>query len=214
MSLPDHRRRVRKALLAGAALGLVALAGCTVRPLYGDVTSATAPGGATSAALASVAINPVNDRVGQEVRNQLIFLLNGGAGQSASPVHTVDLRVTSRRTSAARVQPTTQDLEPTAAVVTVRAGYTITERATGRRIAAGTRQVVSPYDIPRQEFAAVRAERDAENRAARELAELLRLVIAQELVKPSSNAIPAIVSSPDELEGISNVRTPGQLEVR
>ena len=37
------------------------------------------------------------------------------------------------------------------------------------------------YDVPLQEFAAIRAERDAENRAARELAELLRLVIAQDL---------------------------------
>jgi LPS-assembly lipoprotein len=34
-----------------------------------------------------------------------------------------------------------------------------------------------------QDFAAERAARDAENRAARELAELLRLVVGQELAR-------------------------------
>ena len=50
-------------------------------------------------------------------------------------------------------------------------------------MSTGRRQIASSYDIPRQEFAAVRAERDAENRAARELAELLRLALAQDLEK-------------------------------
>jgi LPS-assembly lipoprotein len=48
-------------------------------------------------------------------------------------------------------------------------------------VSNGDRQFSASYDVPRQEFAAVRAQRDAENRAARELAELLRLAIAQDL---------------------------------
>ena len=54
---------------------------------------------------------------------------------------------------------------------------------TGKRIAAGKRNVSASFDRPRQEFARLRAERDAENRAARELAELLRLAIAQDMSK-------------------------------
>jgi LPS-assembly lipoprotein len=50
-------------------------------------------------------------------------------------------------------------------------------------VASGTRQFVSSYDVPRQEFAALRAKRDAENRAARELAELIRLAVAQDLTR-------------------------------
>jgi LPS-assembly lipoprotein len=42
---------------------------------------------------------------------------------------------------------------------------------------------VSSYDISTQQFAAYRALRDAEDRAARELADLLRLAIAQDLAK-------------------------------
>ena len=50
-------------------------------------------------------------------------------------------------------------------------------------VASGRRQITSSYDVPRQEFAAYRARLDAENRAAREVAELLNLAIAQELSK-------------------------------
>jgi LPS-assembly lipoprotein len=38
--------------------------------------------------------------------------------------------------------------------------------------------------VPRQQYAALRAERDAQDRAAREIAEQLRLAVAQDLSKP------------------------------
>src|SRR5690606_41378163 len=74
-------------------------------------------------------------------------------------------------------------LEPTSGIGTVRAGYTLAEAGRGKPLASGTRSVQAPYDIPVQDFAAERAARDAENRAARELAELLRLVVGQELAR-------------------------------
>ena len=53
----------------------------------------------------------------------------------------------------------------------------------GEVVASGSRQIMSSYDVPRQEFAAYRARLNAEDRAARELAELLNLAIAQKLSK-------------------------------
>jgi LPS-assembly lipoprotein len=79
------------------------------------------------------------------------------------------------------VQVVTEN-EPTAATVTMLGYYTLSD-STGKTIAKGNRRVMSSFDVPRQEFAALRAKRDAENRSARELAELLQLVIAQELSK-------------------------------
>jgi LPS-assembly lipoprotein len=70
---------------------------------------------------------------------------------------------------------------PSAGTVTLIAEYVVSDAATARPIASGRRQITANYDIPRQEFANVRAERDAENRAARELAELLKLAVAQDL---------------------------------
>jgi LPS-assembly lipoprotein len=149
---------VRTALAAGIALALGLAAGCTVRPLYGELAPA-APG-APSPLLASVHIPPVSGRVGQEVRNHLIFLFGGGQGQPAAPAWRLTLDTTVTRSVPATVSTRNINLD-----------------------ASGRRSVQAPYDIPAQDFAASRAVRDAENRAARELAELLRLVVGQELAR-------------------------------
>jgi len=40
---------------------------------------------------------------------------------------------------------------------------------------------MSSFDVPQQEYAAIRAQANAQSRAARELAEFLHLAIAQDL---------------------------------
>lgn len=192
-------RRGRTGLAMAAALALLAAAGCTVRPLYGDMTASTAPSGATAARLASVGIEPEETRVGQEVRNHLIFLLGGGSGEPANPAYSLELRTSAVNSRAADVNTPKVTLEPTAGVMTVRSRYRLRDARSGEVISEGVRSMQAPYDIPAQEFAALRAIRDAENRAARELAELIRLVIAQELENPTSKAAPVIVSNPEEL---------------
>lgn len=184
MSSPDSARGaaartgLAAVLLAAGLLG----AGCTVRPLYSDAVApgASAPMGAQ---LAAVSVNPVSTRQGQEVRNQLIFLLGGGQGNPSAPAYTLDIAVTSYSSAAAVIQVSTNTQSPTSSLLTMSAGYTLTEAATGRVVARGRRAISSAYDVPQQQFAALRSERDAENRAARELAEQLRFAIAQDLSK-------------------------------
>ena len=181
MQRPGMAPASRRAFLGlGLTLAFGLVAGCTARPLYGDVAPA-GPGIRSSARLASVDIPPATDRVGQELRNHLIFLFGGGQGQPAKPEYRLDLTTTVSRSQLATINTGRVNLEPTAGTMTVRAAYRLTEMATGSTIAAGNRAVQAPYDLPAQEFAARRAVRDAENRAARELAELLRLVVAQDL---------------------------------
>ncbi|WP_395449466.1 LPS assembly lipoprotein LptE [Aminobacter sp. UC22_36] len=186
MSLPDARNSAgtlriaaRLALLASLALA----SACSVRPLYSDgpVQAGVEAGAATQ--LASINIKPVSTRYGQEVRNHLIFMFNGGAGQQAAAPYTMDLAVTALNEAALLAQVTSKDDEPTSGTMTLSGVYVITDIKTGKRITAGKRSVSASFDRPRQEFARLRAERDAENRAARELAELLRLAIAQDMSK-------------------------------
>lgn len=184
------RKTVKRSSGLLAALGLsVALgvtAGCTVRPLY--ATSQTAPGEApkgVAAALRTVSVAPVATRDAQEVRNQLIFLFNGGDAQAAAPAYTVKIAVVTTSESAASIQVADDD-EPTAAVINMTATYTLIDNATGAVVANGRRMMSSSYDVPRQEFAVLRAQRDAENRAARELAELLRLALTQDILNIQS----------------------------
>lgn len=202
--------RVRRAALTAALIALSVASGCTVRPLYGDV--APAAGGAVApAVLSPVEIAPADNRVGQEVRNHLIFLFGGGRGQPANPVYRLTLQTTAINLTPTEVNTPRVRLEPTAGAVSVRATYELTEIATGQRISAGVRSVQAQFDIPGQEFAALRALRDAENRGARELAELLRLVVAQELERTTSTAAPAVVAGPEELEERNEEMVPGSV---
>jgi LPS-assembly lipoprotein len=71
---------VLRLLILGPLLALLLItSACTVRPLYGEASGSIGAGGG----LGSIAVNPVTSRYAQEVRNHLIFGLNGGAGQPA-----------------------------------------------------------------------------------------------------------------------------------
>ena len=182
MSLSRLNSRLRARSVSALAITLLlAVAGCQVRPLYSQSsTSAALPAG-MAAELAQIAIKPVNTRYGQEVRNQLIFLLQGGAGQRGASTYSMDLFVTSTDGSDVSVQTTgTDDSEPTAGSVTVSGRYSVTTTDGIEVVASGRRSAIATYDIPRQEYAALRAKRDAENRAARELAQMLQIALAQD----------------------------------
>lgn len=187
MSSPDRKKRSLRPILSVLALaaGLAAVSACTVRPLYSNSTtpaSGTVTGSVASE-LSAVSVKPVITRVGQEVRNHLIFLLGGGRGEPAEPRYSLQLSVSSGIEATANIQVNKEN-EPTAAILTAFATYTLTA-SDGTVVGKGRRQFAASYDVPRQEFAAVRAQRDAENRAARELAELVRLSIAQDLANPA-----------------------------
>ena len=158
-----------------AVSSLIALAGCQVRPLYG-----AGPSGA--AALSQpIAVNEVTSRYAQEVRNHLIFLLNGGAGEPAEAAYKLELGVTKRVTTVASITPATGESRGTAGAVVLASNYTISDAVTGSQVASGSREITASFDRPAQQFAQLRAERDAEDRAARELAEALKLAIAADL---------------------------------
>lgn len=173
----------RRLATCGLVALLAAVSACTVRPLYSNAPLSANSQVGSAAELASIAIKPVKTRYAQQVRNNLIFGLSGGAGEPAAPVYSLDLGVTELVESAAYRQVTTEADEPTAGSVTLTAAYVLTDAKTGKEVARGRRSISSSFDRPRQEFATYRAQIDAENRAARELAELLRLAIAQDLAR-------------------------------
>lgn len=204
LSKADRIRRplaIRLTAAAGMALALAGVAGCTVTPLYGTRTaSITAPQDSPAARLASIEVAPAQDRVGQEMRNHLIFLLGSGQGQPANPAYRLQVATTTHTSSSPSVSTSRVTLTPTAGFVTVRGDYTLTEAQTGKVISAGVRVVQAPYDIPGQNYAAQRAVRDAQNRGARELAEILRLVVAQELERATATVAPDIVTTPEDVD--------------
>jgi LPS-assembly lipoprotein len=177
------RRRTWRASTVFAIVGgaLMAVAGCTVEPLYmaAPSPSSASPTGSIGSDLSTIAVKPVGDRVAQQVRNHLIFLFGGGKGQPASPRYSLALSVIASSEPTTNIQINNEN-EPSSAILTAYATYVLTD-AGGQVFSQGSQQFQSSYDVPRQEFAAVRARIDAEDRAARELAELVQLAVAQDL---------------------------------
>ncbi len=164
----------RIARTASVAAVLVALAGCQVKPLY----AVDSNGSGTGQKLASIGFSQAGDRITQTVRNELIFLTSGGAGESRQPEYNLALGVSSFRQNVLDEQ-VTNNLIP--GRVTLTGTYTFTRVSDGKVLKSGQRKSTALLDVSAQEFAEMRAYRDAEDRAAKQLAEFIRGDIATTL---------------------------------
>ncbi|WP_428032160.1 hypothetical protein [Ancylobacter sp.] len=169
--MPSRRRFLG---LAGAGLLALSTAGC-FQPMYAE----TKPGGGPSLqdSLSQVEVVFSDGRVGNEVRNDLIFALTGGAGNPAGAPYRLLLNVRSTTSQASVVSPVTGLPEVEVVSVDVNwqlfeAGNTKTPLKTGR--ATGRASLDSGY----QRFARARAIRDAENRSASVTAETIKSQLA------------------------------------
>jgi len=165
------RIRIAARLLAVAALAALT-AGC-FQPMYAEHTDGT-PG--LREKLMGVDLPPISKanasreaRVGVEVRNALAFKLYGTA-TGMPPTHRLEIRFSSSRSSLI-VDPNTG--LPSSENYGIDAQYNLTEVATGKSVMTGTTFSRVSYDMPGsyQRFARNRAVRDAEDRAANEIAE-------------------------------------------
>jgi LPS-assembly lipoprotein len=167
----------------------LALAGCTVQPLYQAPVKTAAPVDAIDKSAASsmsmqstlstVAIKPVETRAAQIVRNKMIFLFGQGKGEPKVPAYNLALTISQVNEGIATVQGIGLDAnQPTAGALTMTGVYVLTD-TTGAVIARGTRTATANYDVPSQGFASRAAVLDAEDRAGNELGEILHLAVAQ-----------------------------------
>lgn len=176
MSLASRRTAVR--FLAVAALASVT-AGC-FQPMYAERRDGS-PG--LREKLMGVEIPPVDKpnasreaRVGVEVRNALAFKLYGNA-TGMPPTHKLILRFASSRSSLI-LDPNTA--LPSTENYGIDAQYNLIEIGSGKSVMTGTTFSRVSYDIPGnlQRFARARAFRDAEDRAAQEIAENINTRLA------------------------------------
>lgn len=159
---------LRRSLLIGAAL---LLAGCQARPLYQDAN------GETRGALAAISYSEATSRVGLETRNRLLFLTSGGK-ESQTPEYRVELVISGGVEGILLDEAADTPNAGRAAIVGT---YTLKRISDDTVVKTGRRTGVALFDYPRQEFAKLRAARDAETRAARELAEFIYADLAMAL---------------------------------
>jgi LPS-assembly lipoprotein len=117
-------------------------------------------------------------RLGVEIRNALAFKLYGSATGS-TPTHHLDLKLQLSRSSLIINQATGL---PSSENVGVDAQYNLVENATNKSVMTGTTFSRVTYDLPGQNqlqlFARDRALRDAEDRAAQEIASNIQTRLA------------------------------------
>lgn len=158
---------MRRLLLA--AVPLMGLAGCGFTPLYGDA-------GAGSS-LSRIAVTTQDDRLGYRVREQLEDALGRDGGQA--PLWRLETVIDqSRRPLGRRIDDTAARYE-----LTVRGAWTLTPLNGGEPV-SGVETVTTTYAAADQPYAAIAAQQDGEERAAAELARLIRLDLLRALSTP------------------------------
>ena len=179
----DRTRRLAVRLACIACLGGLT-AGC-FQPLYGEHSFTNSP--AIGPALAGVDVNQIaapsgssEARVAVEVRNQLLFDLTGGA-EPPPPTHRLAVRMSTTRLS---VIVDITSGRPDVENYGLNVNYTLTEIKTGKPVVTGTTFARVSYDIPgqAQRFARARGLRDAENRAAKLIADNVKARLASYFV--------------------------------
>jgi len=180
---PSDAARVGRIFFALGLAGLVA--GC-FQPLYAEhplPVGGAAGGPGVVGQMRGVDVAPIDAaagsrlaRVSVNVRNELIYDLTGGGG-GFSPAHRLDVKLVATQL---QVIVDINTARPDINNYGIDGTYTLTELATGRVVVKGQTFARVSYNIPgqQQRFAGERGLRDAENRAAKEIAENIRTRLA------------------------------------
>jgi LPS-assembly lipoprotein len=179
-SLERRNALTRPARLAGAFVLAALLGGC-FEPLHGERSLVGGPGLRQRMAAVDISIlNAYNGtpvaRIANEVRNDLIFDLQGGSG-GPTPTHQLRINLSTNN------QQMIVDITTARADVQqygIDATYTLVEKATGKPVVTGQAFARVSYDNPgqAQRFSNARGQRDAENRAAKQISENIKARLA------------------------------------
>jgi LPS-assembly lipoprotein len=181
----ESRLAIGRALRWAVVCAVAGLTAACFQPLYGEKTESG--GSELRGRLASIDVNQIaapqgspEARIAVELRNALLFDLTGGEGGTA-PTHRLNIRMTTSK-SALIVDVATGRTE--AEVTGIDVSYTLTELATGKVVVNATSFSRVSSDVPgqQQRFARARAQRDAEDRAAKVVADLIKSRLASYLI--------------------------------
>jgi LPS-assembly lipoprotein len=185
MSSSEFIRRSASFIIVVVMLSMIMA--CGFRPVYGTQDSTYAAQEVT----ASIKISPIKDRVGQRIRNELIRQLTpNGEPYDAPYLMTLHVTVSERNAFTA----TDRDIDRISVLVSAR--FQVIDTASlpapdteipPAPIYADTAFAESSFTRFPSEFANIRARQDAENRAATEVATLIRNQVIAAIVAGSEN---------------------------
>jgi len=150
-----------------APLLAVLLAGCGFHPLYGGAN------GGMQATLSTIYVEPMPERLGYELRNKMIDLLDG-PGTPSGALYRLKLSLT-ETTQGIALQ---NDATITRYNDNLKVTYSLTDM-TGEVITSGIETGLSAYNVlpssANANYGTLAAQQDADKRAAEDIAERIRL---------------------------------------
>lgn len=156
---------MKRALLA-LALATPPVSACGFTPIYAEP--------AVGSSLRRIAVSTQDDRLGYRLREQLEDAL--AWDRTSAPLYRLTTQVEqNRRSLGRRIDDTATRYE-----LTVKAAWILTPASGGTPL-TGTETVTTTYAAADQPYAAIAAQQDGEERAASELARLIRLDLMQAL---------------------------------
>lgn len=165
---------ISKAYRTLAVLTLAGALGGCFQPMYGQSTLFGA-GAKLRDELQQVEVLEIEGRVGQEIRNDLIFELTGGRGNPAGAPYKLAMTITSgSQTPLVDVSSGRATSETVVLDVT----YRVLDVANDKIVLSEKAMARISIDRSQQRFAGMRAVRDAQNRAAKLVAEQIRSRLA------------------------------------
>ena len=148
----------RALVIIGASL---AVAGCGFHPMYG--------GGKLAPELASIYVEPLPERDGYELRNQLIDLL-GSDGHEVGKSYFLKLTL-SEASNGVALQ---NDATITRYNDTITAAYVLTD-AQGKQVTSGSLTSLASYNVSNAPYSTLAVQQDSDRRAADDLADRIRV---------------------------------------
>jgi LPS-assembly lipoprotein len=164
-----------------AALALLPLAACGFHPLYGSTP--TGPGIAST--LSGIYVEPIPDRVGYQLRNDLLDLFNA-TGRADDAAYRLKLTLNEEEQAVA-LQTNTNI---TRYNYTLKAHYELIPKGSTEVAKSGDVATLTAYNVAAAPYlyATVAAERDAKERAANDIAERIRIAVAVYLRSEADNS--------------------------
>ena len=155
-----------KRVLLALILATPLVSACGFTPIYAEP--------AVGSSLRRIAVSTQDDRLGYRLREQLEDAL--AWDRSSAPLYRLTTQVEqNRRSLGRRIDDTATRYE-----LTVKAAWTLAPASGGTPL-TGTETVTTTYAAADQPYAAIAAQQDGEERAAAELARLIRMDLMQAL---------------------------------
>jgi LPS-assembly lipoprotein len=180
LSVSDHSFSRRTALGLGlAGFGSLLLAACGFHPMYGDPAVVGSAGGADSAKLAQIDIQPIADRIGQELHNRLRDRMNP-AGQPDKPAYRLTVNLTEVNNSLASGNSHVRHN-----TLTVTAAYWLSpaDSETSYLMNDVESKMAVSYDTLDDPYNDIVTQQDAERRAIDQLSDMITTRVAAYFAK-------------------------------